>query len=442
VSAAPGSAAGKFQKEIEMKESVRDRWTLWKPFLWSVPLTIVWFLLIFGLKKLAGGNPAVDYIYLFFYRAGQFLIQFVTTYLFGVGLVFLVESWRQLGPEQEMADKADKAMAAVADESGESVISCTVATQMADDIPLEFRRKIGVRRIYELLHGYASGEEPITLNEELSRRDLEQIERGHLLLNAMKQLIPVLGFLGTVVGLSMGMTKFPQAAAQADSVDKLRMILRDFASSLSVAFDTTLLALVYAIVLVILATILTQQEEAFIARVDEIARGLMTRFRAAVGRGGAGAGIVTADITEALDRWWPKLDAAYSGAVERLERGIAGPVDRLSQVVEATSQQQTAEITRRLDSLAQVAEVSTQRQTADLTQRLDRLAQVVEVSAQRQTVEITPRLDRLAQVVDAAMQRQTAELTRRLDGLEERVSRMPRYQILVRPAPDEEHGQG
>jgi biopolymer transport protein ExbB/TolQ len=282
VSAAPGSAAGKFQKEIEMKESVRDRWTLWKPFLWSVPLTIVWFLLIFGLKKLAGGNPAVDYIYLFFYRAGQFLIQFVTTYLFGVGLVFLVESWRQLGPEQEMADKADKAMAAVADESGESVISCTVATQMADDIPLEFRRKIGVRRIYELLHGYASGEEPITLNEELSRRDLEQIERGHLLLNAMKQLIPVLGFLGTVVGLSMGMTKFPQAAAQADSVDKLRMILRDFASSLSVAFDTTLLALVYAIVLVILATILTQQEEAFIARVDEIARGLMTRFRAAV----------------------------------------------------------------------------------------------------------------------------------------------------------------
>lgn len=381
-----------------MKESVRDRWILWRPFFLSMPFAIAWYLLLFGLKKLAGGNAAVDYIYLFFYRVGQSQIQFITTYLFGVGLVSLVGSLRQLGPEQEMADKAERAMTAAAGESGEGVISGSVAARMADDIPPEFRRKSGVRRIYELLRGYAGGEEPITLNEQLSRRDMEQIERGHLLLNAMKQLIPVLGFLGTVVGLSMGMTKFPQVAAQADSVDKLRMILRDFASSLSVAFDTTLLALVYAIVLVVLATLLTQQEEAFVGRVDEIARGLMTRFRAAVGQGGAAAGIVAADLTEALDRWWPKLDAAYTGAVERLKRGIAVPVDRLSQVVEASSQQQTAELTSRLDTLSQTVEVSAQRQTA--------------------------------------------ELTRRLDRLEERVSRMPRYQILVRPAPDEEHGQG
>ena len=446
-----------------MKESAqdKDRGALWKPFLLSLPFTVGWYLLVFALKKLGGDNPSTNWLYLFFYRVGQSQIQFITTYLFGVGLVFLVDSWRQLGPEREMADKAEKAMAAVAEESGEGGISGTVANQMADDIPPEFRRKIGVRRIYELLRGYASGEEPITLNEELSRRDMEQIERGHLLLNTMKQLVPVLGFLGTVVGLSLGMTKFPQAAALADSVDKLRMILRDFASSLSVAFDTTLLGLVYAIVLVILSTLLTQQEEAFIDRVNEIARSLMTRFRAAVGQVGGG-GIATADITEALDRWWPKLDAAYSGAVERLERGIAAPVDRLSQIVEAASQQQTDELARRLDSLlqavemttqrqtaelsprldsiAQATEVSAQRQTAELSPRLDRVAQVVEVSAQRQTVELTPRLDRLAQVVEASVQRQTAELTRRLDGLEDRVSRMPRYQISVRPATEEDHG--
>jgi len=66
----------------------------------------------------------------------------------------------------------------------------------------------------------------------------------------------VIGFLGTVVGLSLGLLSFPDVA----DVDSLRLALKAFAASLSVAFNTTLLALVYAIVLILLRALLRAAE--------------------------------------------------------------------------------------------------------------------------------------------------------------------------------------
>jgi uncharacterized BrkB/YihY/UPF0761 family membrane protein len=169
----------------------------------------------------------------------------------------------------------------------------------------------------------------------------------------MKQLIPVLGFFGTVVGLSMGMTKFPQAAAAADSVDKLRMILRDFASSLSVAFDTTLLALVYAIILVVLASVLKQQEEAFVASIDEVARDMITKFRDAVAPATASVGSAIGDVLAVLQRWSPELEQVLARTNGALVAGLTAQLDRLCQAIEGSTERQTAELNRRLDGLEQ-----------------------------------------------------------------------------------------
>jgi biopolymer transport protein ExbB/TolQ len=350
-------AATGSKKEIGVRSTKRDGEVLLKPFLWGVPVTAVWFALVLALKHFLGSPPPstnfFDWLYLFFYRTGQREIQCVTTYLFCVGCAFLVARWRRLRTERHVADDAERDAETRIHDEGSGLISRELALRMADAVPEGFRQRIGVRRLYELLRGYASGEEPITLNEELSRRDVDEVERGHLLLNTMKQLIPVLGFFGTVVGLSMGMTKFPQAAAAADSVDKLRMILRDFASSLSVAFDTTLLALVYAIILVVLASVLKQQEEAFVASIDEVARDMITKFRDAVAPATASVGSAIGDVLAVLQRWSPELEQVLARTNGALVAGLTAQLDRLCQAIEGSTERQTAELNRRLDGLEQ-----------------------------------------------------------------------------------------
>lgn len=64
------------------------------------------------------------------------------------------------------------------------------------------------------------------MNEELSRRDVAGVERGHQALESLGQLIPVIGFLGTVVGLAMGMLSFPDIA----NVEAPRSALKSFAA--------------------------------------------------------------------------------------------------------------------------------------------------------------------------------------------------------------------
>jgi len=107
---------------------------------------------------------------------------------------------------------------------------------------------------------------------------VEQVETGHLVLNALRQLIPVLGFLGTVVGLSLGMVQFPDITKTGGNIDALRLVLKDFAASLSVAFDTTLLALGYSVVVVLVSSILRQREESFVSEVDTKARRLINKL--------------------------------------------------------------------------------------------------------------------------------------------------------------------
>jgi hypothetical protein len=233
------------------------------PFLVGVAATAGLYLLI-GL--LGQGTT----IHAFFFRS--WYVQALTTWLFVAAVGFVVLRYLRLRHEQRILDTK------VRIERLET-ISPQVARELLDVVPADYRGSIGFRRIDQLLRGYLHGGDVILLNQELSRRDVEQIETGHLVLNALRQLIPILGFLGTVVGLSLGMVRFPEISSSSQDIETLRSILKDFAASLSIAFDTTLLALSYSVVVVLIAAVLRHREESFIGDVEDKARQLVARLR-------------------------------------------------------------------------------------------------------------------------------------------------------------------
>jgi biopolymer transport protein ExbB/TolQ len=96
-----------------------------------------------------------------------------------------------------------------------------------------------------------------TYNEQ----DEEAVETSYSLLNGFLWAIPVLGFIGTVQGLSMAIGEFGMVLQQGGDMQALTGSLKNVTGGLATAFETTLVALVLALFLHLWATAMRKAEE-------------------------------------------------------------------------------------------------------------------------------------------------------------------------------------
>jgi len=266
-----------------------------------------------------------SYIRGFFYRC--WYIQALTTWLFFAALLFVVFRFILLRSERRILNKK------IALDHIEENITPPLAKELLEAMPPKYKHAISFRRLGEILSAYIRDEEVVRLNQELSRRDVEQIEGGYLVLNALKQLIPVLGFLGTVVGLSLGMAKFPELSETAGNFESLRTILKDLAASLSVSFDTTLLALGYTVIIVLLISFLRREEEQFVVEVDDKARHLITKLtHEDVGAGGISEGSLDGVVKRLVDNLASQLENSVKEVGQRLGQSLEALLKKLEEL--------------------------------------------------------------------------------------------------------------
>lgn len=94
--------------------------------------------------------------------------------------------------------------------------------------------------------------------------DESVMETSYSLLNGFVWAIPVLGFIGTVLGLSTAIGQFGSVLQGADRLDEIKQSLEGVAGGLSTAFETTLEALVAALLIQLFLTFLKKSEEEFL----------------------------------------------------------------------------------------------------------------------------------------------------------------------------------
>ena len=113
-----------------------------------------------------------------------------------------------------------------------------------------------------------------------SANDEQYFESTYTLLKGFIWGIPVLGFIGTVLGLSQAVGGFGVVVAQGADVEKLKSSLGGVTGGLSVAFETTLIALAAAFVLQIWLTMIKKQEEDFLDECSDYChRNIIARLR-------------------------------------------------------------------------------------------------------------------------------------------------------------------
>lgn len=97
-----------------------------------------------------------------------------------------------------------------------------------------------------------------------AENDEAQIASSYSLLNGFIWAIPVIGFIGTVVGLGDAIGAFGRTLQAGADMEAIRNSLQGVTAGLSTAFDTTFVALVDALILQLLITFLQSQESEFL----------------------------------------------------------------------------------------------------------------------------------------------------------------------------------
>jgi biopolymer transport protein ExbB/TolQ len=104
--------------------------------------------------------------------------------------------------------------------------------------------------------------------EELLRaqasQDESQVETSYALIQGFVWAIPVLGFIGTVLGLSQAIGSFTAVLGTGEDVSAITGALGKVTAGLATAFDTTLVALVAALIIQLLMVMTKKSEEEFL----------------------------------------------------------------------------------------------------------------------------------------------------------------------------------
>ena len=190
----------------------------------------------------------------------------------------------------------------------------------------------------------ATASQLMEVHREASGLDQEQMAGRFTLPRYILYLLPVIGFIGTVEGISMALMNISRVLPMVKDLDGFMSNLTSVTSALQVAFDSTLLALFLSASLMLVQTLVIRRSEDHLARVDGwIVENALPRF----GSGGdhplaAGVAEALAPHLEAMRR---DLAAALAPAIEalqglaaRLGDGLGPHVDRFAESVDRLPQ--------------------------------------------------------------------------------------------------------
>lgn len=97
-----------------------------------------------------------------------------------------------------------------------------------------------------------------------AENDESQADASYGVLSGIVWAIPILGFIGTVIGLSGAIGGFGAVLSADATPDTLRDGLAPVTANLGIAFDTTFVALVFALSIQLLVTLLRKEEDRFL----------------------------------------------------------------------------------------------------------------------------------------------------------------------------------
>ena len=102
-----------------------------------------------------------------------------------------------------------------------------------------------------------------------SEIDATMVDSSYVLIKVFIWAIPILGFIGTVLGISNAVASFGGEMGAAADIEIIKEQLGQVTGGLSEAFDTTLVSLIFSICVMFPMSVMQKNEEDLLNKVDE-----------------------------------------------------------------------------------------------------------------------------------------------------------------------------
>jgi biopolymer transport protein ExbB/TolQ len=130
-----------------------------------------------------------------------------------------------------------------------------------------------IERALSILSNVGQISDVSTVLNTQAKDDEEMFAASYNVVRGFVWAIPVLGFIGTVLGLGVALGSFGAAVQNSADVSALKDSLAKVTSGLETAFDTTLFGLVTALILQMDITFLQQKEFKFLDACNDYCHG-------------------------------------------------------------------------------------------------------------------------------------------------------------------------
>ncbi|WP_337173156.1 MotA/TolQ/ExbB proton channel family protein [Paludisphaera sp.] len=184
----------------------------------------------------------------------------------------------------------------------------------------------------------APAEQLMEVNREASGLDQEQCAGRFTLTRYILYLLPVIGFIGTVEGISKALMKISQVLPMVKDLDAFLGNLTGVTSALQIAFDSTLLALFLGAWLMLAQTLVFRLAERQLARVD---RWVVEHVLPGIGSRDPMSARIDDLIAPHVERLRSELATilepaalALRGEAEKIGVSLRGPVEQLATAVD------------------------------------------------------------------------------------------------------------
>ena len=182
------------------------------------------------------------------------------------------------------------------------------------------------------------------VNREGSGLDQEQMAGRFTLTRYILYLLPVIGFIGTVEGISRALMNISKVLPMVKNLDGFLTNLTSVTAAFQIAFDSTLLALFLSAALMLVQTLVFRRSEDILARVD---RWVVEHVLSQVGTDNPLAEQLTSAIGKQIDELGNRLTRVLEPAVHALSE----QTDKLGESLRVPIGQFAREIERLPDAL-------------------------------------------------------------------------------------------
>lgn len=192
----------------------------------------------------------------------------MTAFLFWAGTI-LVFKWLKL-IEQKSAMVVDVLPTDLAEEI--SLENLDAFVDNVHKLPQKQKKSFLVNRVLRGLEHFRvrkNAGEVSELLQSQSEIDANHVDASYSLLKVFIWAIPILGFIGTVIGISAAVGSFSGSLADSSDISKLKESLNDVTAGLATAFDTTLVALVMSLIVKFPMSAMQKAENGLLNWVDE-----------------------------------------------------------------------------------------------------------------------------------------------------------------------------